>query len=142
MAAICGKGPQVLLTITIAITEWRRLILPQRKPSFRHFGTSLCSSCGLGVNMIAIQKRDGVPTVLKMVDRGFSPLSSEEWDEVLAEGFGHYEGSPVVAVEPAEMHEDGKFTAAKAIELIRELSPRNVDADYRAAVLEIVASVR
>jgi tetratricopeptide (TPR) repeat protein len=38
--------------------------------------------------------------------------------------------------------DDGTFDAVMAIKLIRELSPRNVDADYRAAVLEIVSSVR
>lgn len=38
--------------------------------------------------------------------------------------------------------DDGQITADLAVKLIKELAPKNSDADYREAVLEIVADVR
>ena len=38
--------------------------------------------------------------------------------------------------------DDGTFDAAWAVNLIRQLAPRNDDASYREAVIEIISSVR
>jgi hypothetical protein len=87
--------------------------------------------------MIAIQKRNGVPTVLfGHPDDGFQPLDGEGWDNVVADGLGAFDGNPII---PVHVSSDMPQNASRAVQLIREISDRNDDASYRAAVKQILS---